>query len=109
MSQIYHCSHVKYRLTVIIEFDTYYRVKTELELYLIIVDYLLITIAYYYFNRLLNLTCMLPSNEASCAPICRWFSVQQRQAPSGDLLEVSEMCNHSVLKAIFLPRPKRIQ
>jgi hypothetical protein len=33
-------------LTVIIEFDTYYRVKTELELYLIIVDYLLITIAY---------------------------------------------------------------
>jgi hypothetical protein len=37
-------------LTVIIEFDTYYRVKTELELYLIIVDYLLITIAYYNFN-----------------------------------------------------------
>jgi hypothetical protein len=33
MSQIYHCSHVNCRLTVIIEFDTYYRVKTELELY----------------------------------------------------------------------------
>jgi hypothetical protein len=46
MSQIYQRSHV----LQLLEFDTYYRVKTELELYLIIVDYLLITIAYYNFN-----------------------------------------------------------
>jgi hypothetical protein len=33
MSQIYHCSHVNCRLTVIIEFDINYRVKTELKLF----------------------------------------------------------------------------
>jgi hypothetical protein len=45
MSQIYHYSHVKHSLTVIIEFEINYRVKTELELSKIM-------IAYYSFNIL---------------------------------------------------------